>query len=78
MSAGLNRDHSSARTKPDLIMRGGNRCFVLRRNDFDTDLSVPGLVKNVFGTQRYMAPPAGHAKSRAKMAASRCFAHVSA
>jgi Protein of unknown function (DUF2442) len=37
----------------------------------DTDLSVPGLVDQVFGTRKFMAQQAGRAKSAAKAAAAR-------
>ncbi|HEV2562270.1 MAG TPA: DUF2442 domain-containing protein [Rhizomicrobium sp.] len=37
----------------------------------DTDLTVPGLVDQVFGTRKFMAQQAGKAKSAAKAAAAR-------
>lgn len=37
----------------------------------DIDLSVPGLLAGLFGTQRHMARRAGRAKSPAKAAAAR-------
>lgn len=37
----------------------------------DTDLSVPGLVDQVFGTRKFMARLAGQVKSPAKTAAAR-------
>ena len=37
----------------------------------DVDLSIPGLVAGIFGTQRYMARRAGQATSAAKAAAAR-------
>lgn len=37
----------------------------------DIDMTVPGLVANVFGTKAYMAKLAGRSRSKAKAAAAR-------
>ena len=46
-------------------------CYGLHWEPLDVDLSVPGLMAGLFGTQAYMARRAGQAKSPAKAAAAR-------
>ena len=45
--------------------------YGLHWEPLDVDLSVPGLMAGLFGTQAYMARRAGQAKSPAKAAAAR-------
>jgi len=45
--------------------------FGLHWEELDTDITVPGLLAGVFGTQSYMARRAGQTKSPAKSAAAR-------
>jgi len=47
------------------------RGYGLHWEALDVDLSLPGLMAGVFGTQAFMARRAGQAKSAAKAAASR-------
>jgi hypothetical protein len=50
------------------IVGGG---YGLHWEAIDTDLSVPGLLAGIFGTQAYMARRAGQTSSPAKAAAAR-------
>jgi uncharacterized protein DUF2442 len=45
--------------------------YGLHWESLDVDLSIPGLLAGVFGTQAYMARRAGQVKSPAKAAAAR-------
>jgi hypothetical protein len=45
--------------------------YGLHWESLDLDLSVPGLMADLFGTRAYMARKAGKATSEAKAAASR-------
>lgn len=45
--------------------------YALRWDQLDLDITVPGLVSGVFGTNKYMASLAGRATSPAKAAAAR-------
>ncbi len=45
--------------------------YGLHWEGLDVDLSIPGLVAGIFGTQRYMAQRAGQATSATKAAAAR-------
>jgi hypothetical protein len=45
--------------------------YGLHWESLDVDLSIPGLLAGIFGTQRHMAQRAGRATSAAKAAAAR-------
>jgi len=45
--------------------------YGLHWESLDVDLSIPGLLAGLFGTQSYMARRAGQARSEAKAAAAR-------
>lgn len=60
---------ASAEALNDIDLSGGG--FGLHWPQLNVDLTVPGLLKGVFGTARWMAAQAGRATSPAKAAAAR-------
>lgn len=67
MAQGLEAATDADLAKMELLGAG----YGLHWPTLDVDLSVPGLLAGVFGTQAFMAGRAGRAKSPAKAAAAR-------
>jgi hypothetical protein len=67
LAQGLETANEAELAEVELLGAG----YGLHWETLDVDLSIPGLLAGVFGTQAYMARRAGLAKSPAKAAAAR-------
>jgi hypothetical protein len=67
LAQGLDKATDEQLASVEILGKGSG----LHWETLDTDLSIPGLVNNVFGTRKYMARLGGRSKSPAKSAAAR-------
>lgn len=67
LAQGLEQADAAALSSVEILGAG----YGLHWEALDVDLSVPGLLAGLFGTQRHMARRAGQATSQAKAAAAR-------